>query len=66
MNLGWGCGIAIAFCVCGGVSGGHINPAITFCFAVLGRIKWLHVPAYMAGQYVGAFLGSWAIFIVYY
>jgi glycerol uptake facilitator protein len=49
----------------GKVSGCHINPAVTFGLAATKRFPWREVPAYWAGQVVGAVVGAlgiWAIF----
>jgi len=39
------------------ISGAHFNPAVTLAEAVLGRIPWREVPAYIATQTAGAFAG---------
>jgi glycerol uptake facilitator protein len=49
----------------GKVSGCHINPAITFALAATKRFPWREVPAYMAGQFVGAVVGGFAIWAVF-
>jgi aquaporin NIP len=41
-----------------GVSGAHLNPAVTLGLAASGRIAWAEVPEYVIGQFAGAFLGS--------
>ncbi len=40
------------------VSGAHLNPAVTLGLAASGRISWGEAPAYVIGQFAGAFLGS--------
>ena len=52
--------------VSGGVSGGHINPAVTVAMASVGKFPWRKVPHYLAGQYLGAFLASLMVFLVYW
>ena len=52
--------------LCGEVSGGHINPAVTVALATLGKFPWRRVPHYLAAQYLGAFLASAAVFLVYW
>ena len=45
-------------------SGAHLNPAVTLALASSGRISWRETPAYVLGQFAGAFLGSavvWAV-----
>jgi len=65
VNFGYAMAVAFGVYVSGGVSGGHINPAVTLVMAVIGRLKWIQVPVYMAGQYLGAFVGSAVVFGVY-
>ncbi|KAG7264321.1 hypothetical protein CRUP_009943, partial [Coryphaenoides rupestris] len=56
-----------AFSSCGQVSGGHLNPAVTFApLASSGRDRWRKFPVFFAFQTLGAFLGSAIIFGMYY
>jgi glycerol uptake facilitator-like aquaporin len=41
----------------GPISGDHFNPAVTLVDASQGGVPWRDVPAYIAAQVVGAFLG---------
>ncbi|XP_031345557.1 aquaporin-like isoform X2 [Photinus pyralis] len=41
----------------GHISGAHLNPAVTLSSAILGHLKPLLVPVYIAAQFIGAFLG---------
>jgi glycerol uptake facilitator protein len=65
--IGWGWGFAVAFAVyvVGGVSGAHINPAVTLAFAARRDFPWRKVPGYIAAQVLGAFLGALVVYIVY-
>jgi aquaporin Z len=48
----------------GSISGAHINPAVTFSFAVRGVFPWKRVPSYWIAQSAGALLAAlslWAI-----
>jgi glycerol uptake facilitator protein len=65
--IGWGWGFAVAFgvYVAGGISGAHINPAVTLAFAARRGFPWRKVPGYIAAQIVGAFLGALLVYIVY-
>jgi glycerol uptake facilitator protein len=65
--IGWGWGLAVAFgvYVAGGISGAHINPAVTLAFAARRGFPWRKVPGYIAAQVVGAFLGALLVYIVY-
>lgn len=66
VNWCWGIGVTMGVFFSGGVSGGHINPAVTLTMAVLGRLPWIKVPVYMLAQYLGAFIASACVFAVYY
>ena len=65
IGWGWGSPVAFAVYVAGGVSGAHINPAVTLAFAVRRGFPWRKVPGYIAAQVVGAFLGALLVYIVY-
>lgn len=62
-------GIAIAFGVSvvvmcyaiGGISGCHINPAITIAMLVAGKIKAADAIAYIIAQFIGAVLASFVL-----
>jgi aquaporin Z len=48
----------------GTVSGAHLNPAVSFAFALRGDFPWKRVPAYIVAQFVGAILATlllWAL-----
>ncbi|GCC32045.1 aquaporin-9b [Chiloscyllium punctatum] len=64
--IGFPFGITIAVYATIGVSGAHLNPAISLSMCVLGRLQWLKLPVYCFSQLVGAFVGSAAVFGLYY
>lgn len=49
--------IAMAYTI-GGVSGCHINPAITFGVALAGRMTWKDAVGYWCGQIIGAIIAG--------
>jgi glycerol uptake facilitator protein len=65
IGFGWGLAVTFAVYVAGGVSGAHINPAVTLAFAARRGFPWRKVPSYIAAQMLGAFLGALLVYIVY-
>ena len=63
---GWAFAVAFAIYIAGGVSGAHLNPAVTLAFAVRRKFPWKKVPAYWAAQLVGAFAGAALVYAVYF
>ena len=61
----WGLAVALAIYVCGGVSGAHINPAMTVAFAVWGRFPWSKVAPYITVQVIGAMVAAACLFFAY-
>lgn len=51
-------GIMIAVTATGGISGAHINPAVTFGIALSGHLNWFKVPLYWVSQFIGAYCGA--------
>jgi glycerol uptake facilitator protein len=61
----WGLGIAVAIHVNGGLSGAHLNPAVSLSLATAGRLSWRLVPGYMTTQFLGAFTASATIYAAF-
>ena len=64
--LGWGLAVTFGVYVAGGLTGAHINPAVTLALAVRRGFPWAKVLPYMAAQVVGAFAGAALVFLVYH
>ena len=65
ITWGWAMAVAFGVWVAGGVSGAHLNPAVTLAFAVRRRFAWVKVLPYMAAQVFGAFVGAALVWLVY-
>jgi glycerol uptake facilitator protein len=62
---GWALAVTLAVYVAGGVSGAHINPAVTFALALRRGFAWRKVIPYWVAQIVGAFVGAAVVYLVY-
>ncbi|MER7837362.1 MIP/aquaporin family protein [Streptomyces sp. NPDC096040] len=66
--IAWGWGLAVTFgiYVAGGVSGAHLNPAVTLAFAVRRQFPWAKVVPFWVSQVIGAFTGAALVYLVYH
>ncbi|MFD3519530.1 MIP/aquaporin family protein [Streptomyces sp. NPDC058653] len=65
ITWGWAFAVVFGVYVAGGVSGAHINPAVTLAFAVRRKFAWAKVLPYWASQVAGAFVGAALVYWVY-
>jgi glycerol uptake facilitator protein len=54
----WGIGVTLGVYVSARMTGGHINPAVTFALAVFNRLPWSKVAPYVFAQTLGAFVAA--------
>ncbi|MFF3177305.1 MIP/aquaporin family protein [Streptomyces sp. NPDC057900] len=66
ISFGWGFAVLTGAYIAGGVSGAHLNPAVTIGLAIEGGTKWSDVPLYLASQLLGAMIGAVLAWLVYY
>ncbi|MFN0109992.1 MAG: MIP family channel protein [Blastocatellia bacterium] len=65
INLAWGFAVTMGIYVAGGVSGAHLNPAVTMAAVVRGQMPWSKLLPYFVAQTAGAFSGAATAFFVY-
>ena len=56
--IGNGIGLTAVISIIGHISGGHVNPAVTFAMLITKEIKPLKAVAYIAAQIIGAVVGA--------
>jgi glycerol uptake facilitator protein len=65
ITIGWGLAVTMAIYAVGGISGAHINPAVTIGFAAAGEFDWAMVPLYLTAQMLGAIIGGAIVYLTY-
>src|SRR6201988_3319189 len=65
ITTGWAFGVTVAVYAVGTFSGAHLNPAVKIGLASIGKFGWDLVPAYIAAQMLGAFLGATIVWLAY-
>jgi len=66
INIAWGLAVTMGCYVAAGVTGAHLNPAVTVALATHRRFPWNKVLPYSAAQVAGAFAASVVVFLVYH
>ena len=64
----WSIGLFVAILIAGRISGAHVNPAITIALMVTDRQQFpiLRGLNYICAQFLGAFFGAMAVYVLYY
>ena len=65
INFGWGLAVVFGGYVCGGVSGAHLNPAVTLAMAVRRGFAWSKVVPFIAVQVLAAIAASAVVYVTY-
>ena len=65
VSIVWGLGVAIAIYVTGGVSGAHLNPAVTLALTVFKGFEKHKVAPYIVAQVLGAFCSAALVYFLY-
>ncbi|KAK4944334.1 glycerol channel [Elasticomyces elasticus] len=64
ISWGWGLGVMLGVYTAG-ISGAHLNPAVTFANCVFRKFPWRKFPFYMIAQILGAMCASGVVYANY-
>ena len=65
ITAGWAAAVTLGVYVAGGVSGAHLNPAVTLALALRRGFPWGKVLPYVVAQVAGAFVGAALVYLNY-
>jgi MIP family channel proteins len=66
INICWGIAVMMGCYVAAGVTGAHLNPAVTIALAVHRRFPWVKVGPYVGAQFAAALVASGLVFVAYH
>jgi MIP family channel proteins len=66
INIAWGLAVTMGCYVSAGVTGAHLNPAVTLALAARRDFSWNKVLPYSLAQIAGAFVASAVVFVTYH
>ncbi|XP_056143016.1 aquaporin-10a [Lampris incognitus] len=66
VNMAFSVGVMSAMYLTKGITGAHLNPAVTLSFCSLGHVRWGRLVPYCLSQLVGAYVASALVYLVYY
>ncbi|MBF0777654.1 MIP/aquaporin family protein [Streptococcus cuniculi] len=65
ITIGWGLAVAMAAFISGLLGPAHLNPAVSIAMAYAGNLPLGSVFPYIGAQFVGAFIGSLLVYLMY-
>ncbi|XP_008321325.1 aquaporin-10a [Cynoglossus semilaevis] len=66
VNIAFSVGVMSAMYLTKGITGAHLNPAVTLSFCVLRQTPWKRLVPYSLSQLLGAYVASGVVYTVYY
>src|SRR5512142_2822656 len=66
ITTAWALAVFVGAYAVASVSGAHLNPAVSLGLAIAGILDWGQFPVYVAGQFIGAFIGACLVFLAYF
>ncbi|CAN2387779.1 pyrimidine nucleobase transmembrane transporter activity, partial [Pristimantis euphronides] len=66
VNMAFGFAVTAGAYVCAGISGAHLNPAVSLSMFLLQKINWVLLLVYCLAQFIGCFLGACLVYVLYF
>jgi len=66
ITTAWALAVFTGVVIAGPVSGAHLNPAVTLGLAIAGKTPWGDVPIYFVGEFLGAAIGAFLVWLHYF
>ncbi|KAM9320396.1 aquaporin-3-like [Gastrophryne carolinensis] len=66
VNMAFGFAVTAGAYVCAGVSGAHLNPAVSLSMYLLQKMTFRMMLVYFLAQFIGAFVGAALVFALYF
>lgn len=65
ISVVWGIGVSMAIYLSAGISGAHLNPAVSIALWLFAGFEGRKVPSYILSQVLGAFAGAALVYAMY-
>lgn len=65
ISLIWGMAVSLAIYLSAGISGAHLNPAVSIALCLFAGFERRKLPLYIAAQVCGAFCGASLVYLLY-
>jgi len=65
ISIIWGVGVSMAIYLCAGISGAHLNPAVSIALCLFTDFEKRKLPFYIVCQVAGAFCGALLVYTLY-
>ncbi|AKN33884.1 glycerol transporter [Clostridium carboxidivorans P7] len=65
ITAAWAIAVGLPAYIFGGISGAHLNPALTIGLAVVGKFPAAEVPGYVIAQMLGGFVGAVLVWLTF-
>jgi len=66
ITTAWAMAVFVGVTIAGPFSGAHLNPAVTIGLYIAGKFALANVIPYIIAQFLGAFLGSFLVWLMYF